>query len=93
MNAIALAAHPSNKDASAHAVRDIHFGHGIATIFKVEAGYVPALKGMTAPGHFTDQADAIEWVELFATELFNNTRRRRAIDAFNAAADARKGNA
>lgn len=68
LSAIALAVHPSNKDASAHPVRDILFGRSTATIFKVEAGFVPGFKGMTAPGHFGAEIDAIEWVETFAAQ-------------------------
>jgi hypothetical protein len=66
MIAIALATHPANRDASAVAVRDLHFGRSTGTIFKVTAGYVPGFRGMTAPGHFTNEADAIEWVERYA---------------------------
>lgn len=66
MQTIALATHPANKDASAVPVRDVHFGRTVATIFRAEAGYVPAIRDMTAPGYFTDEHDAIEWLELHA---------------------------
>lgn len=75
MQTIALAIHPANKDASAIAVRDVHFGRTVATIFRAEAGYVPAIRDVTAPGYFSDEADAIEWLDLCAAELHAPVRR------------------
>lgn len=83
MQTIALATHPANKDASAVAVRDVHFGHSIATVFLVTKGYIPAIRGLTAPGYFSSEGDAIEWLELVA-ELADH--HRAAINAFNARA-------
>lgn len=66
MQTIALAAHPANMDASAVAVRDVRFGHSTATVFRVTKGYIPAIRGLTSPGYFSSEGDAIEWLEIIA---------------------------
>lgn len=82
MKTIALAIHPANKDASAVAVRDVHFGRSTATVFRATRGYIPAIRGLTSPGYFSSEGDAIEWLEIIAAE--GKSAHRAAVDAFNA---------
>lgn len=69
MNAIALAAHPANKDAGAEVVRDYRIGNRAALVFKVEQGFIPAYVGMTCPGYMPDIATADEWIERYADQV------------------------
>lgn len=59
---IALAAHPANKDASAHHVCDVRIGRSIGAVFKASNGFVPAFKGMASAGYLPDAAAAVNWI-------------------------------
>lgn len=65
-NAIALAAHPANKDASAETVLVDRINGRSAVVFKVTNGFVPGYCGMTAPGYMPDIPSAVEWLEAYA---------------------------
>ena len=68
-NAIALAAHPANMDASAEVVLDSRINGRAALVFKVEQGFVPGYLGMTCPGYLPDAVTAVEWLERYAEAL------------------------
>lgn len=68
LKAIALAAHPANKDASAEVVLDTRINGRAALVFKVEQGFVPGYLGMTAPGYMPDADTAAEWLEAYAAQ-------------------------
>jgi hypothetical protein len=66
VSAIALAAHPANKDAGATAIRAVEIGRSTGIIFKATKGFIPAFQGMAAPGYMPDIDTAIEWLEAYA---------------------------
>lgn len=68
MQAIALATHPVNKDASAEFVLAVNVNGRHGAIFKATNGYVPGYCGMTAPGYMPDAASACEWLEAYAAQ-------------------------
>jgi len=69
ITAIALSAHPANKDASTIAVQDVHIGRSTGTVFKAENGFIPAFRDMAPPGYLPDAETAVEWIADFYSTL------------------------
>ena len=68
LEAVALATHPVNKDASATPVLAVRINGRAAVVFKAENGFIPDYCGMTAPGYMPDAAAAVEWIQAYAAQ-------------------------